>query len=517
MSSSTPISLGAPIGVVGAGAMGRGIAQVAAAAGLRVLLTDVSSGAAEAARDFAGRMLGRAAEKGRTTREEAEAAMARIEPVPDLARLESCAVVIEAIVEDLEAKRELFRELERVVAADCILASNTSSLSITAIAASCERPQRVAGAHFFNPVPLMKLVEVVPGERTERAVVDALVKLVETFGHRAVRVRDVPLFLVNHVGRGYSVEALALLDEGVATATDIDNVMREAAGFPMGPFELFDLTALDVSHRAMESSFTQFYGEPRMRPSPETRRRFEAGLLGRKVGEGFYRYAEGRRVSDADSGGAGLPIRLPHRVWISRDDPACADLVVRALEGLADRIELEQGVQPSADALCLVTPMGEDTTTSATRQSLDPARTLAVDTLLELDKRVTLMATPLTAPARRDEGAALFAATGARVTTIADSSGFIAQRILAAVVNISCAVAQARIGTPRDIDDAVRIGRGYPLGPLTWGDRLGPRRVLRILETMHATTGEARYRPSPWLRRRALLGLSLKAPDLAVG
>ena len=496
--------------------MGRGIAQVAAAAGLRVLLADAAGGAAEAARDFAARMLGRAAEKGRTTRAEAEAAVARIEPVPGIAQLEPCAVVLEAIVEDLQAKRELFRELERVVAADCILASNTSSLSITAIAAACERPQRVAGAHFFNPVPLMKLVEIVHGERTEPAVVDALVKLVGTFGHRAVRVRDVPLFLVNHAGRGYSVEALALLDEGVAAATDIDDVMREVAGFPMGPFELFDLTALDVSHRAMESSFAQFYGEPRLRPSPETRRRFEAGLLGRKVGEGFYRYAGGGRVGDADSGGA-LPARLPDRVWISRDDAAGADLLALSLEGLTGRIELEQGAQPSASALCLVTPMGEDATTSATRQSLDPTRTLAVDTLLELDKRVTLMATPLTARARRDEGAALFAATGARVTTIADSAGFIAQRILAAVVNIACAVAQARIGTPQDIDDAVRIGRGYPLGPLTWGDRLGPRRVLRILETMHATTGEARYRPSPWLRRRALLDVSLKTPDLAVG
>ena len=318
MSSTIPICRGAPIGVVGAGAMGRGIAQVAAAAGLRVLLTDVSSGAAEAARDFAARMLGRAAEKGRTTREEAEAAVARIEPVPGIGQLEPCAVVVEAIVEDLDVKRELFRELERVVAADCILASNTSSLSITAIAAACERPQRVAGAHFFNPVPLMKLVEIVDGERTEPAVVDALVKLVETFGHRAVRVRDVPLFLVNHVGRGYSVEALALLDEGVAAATDIDDVMREAAGFPMGPFELFDLTALRrVAPRHGIELRPVSTVSPACVPRPETKRRFEAGLLGRKVGEGFYRYAEGTRVGDADSGGAGLPTRLPHRVWIS--------------------------------------------------------------------------------------------------------------------------------------------------------------------------------------------------------
>ena len=516
MSLADLTSRSTPIGIVGAGAMGRGIAQVAAAAGYSVLLTDVSSEATETARAFAARMLRRAAAKGHMTVEQAEAAIGRIERVPTIAQLDRCAVVIEAIVENIEAKRQLFRELEHEVDADCILASNTSSLSITAIAAACERPQRVAGAHFFNPVPLMKLAEIIDGERTEPGVADALVGLVETFGHRAVRVRDVPLFLVNHAGRGYSIEALALLEEGAATAADIDNVMREAAGFPMGPLELLDLTALDVSHPSMESSFDQLYGEPRMRPSPETKRRFDAGLLGRKVGEGFYRYADGKRIDVAATDDATAPRALPRSVWISRDDPPGADRVACQLEGLANQLEIERTEQPSADSLCLITPFGADATASATQQSLDPTRTLAVDTLLELDKRVTLMATPVTLSAKRREGCALFAATGARVTIIGDSVGFIAQRILASVVNIACAIAQARIGTPEDIDDAVRIGRGYPMGPLTWGDRLGPQRVLQILETMHALSGEARYRPSPWLRRRALLKVSLKTPDLAV-
>ena len=500
------------IGVVGAGAMGRGIAQVAVAAGFDVLLTDASPDACEEARAFASRMLLRAAGKGRMKREAAEAAIGRLRPVTGIGALSNCGVVIEAIVEDLDAKRTLFAELEGVVSEDCILATNTSSLSVTAIAAACHRPERVVGAHFFNPVPLMKLVEVVDGERTEPWVGDILVDLVVRMGHRAVRVKDTPLFLVNYAGRGYSTEALAVLAEGVATVADIDRVMREAAGFPMGPFELFDLTGLDVSHPAMESSFRQYYAEPRFRPSPETRRRLDAGVLGRKTGAGFYRYVDGAIERPPEPP---PPETLPASVWVSPADPAGRSRVLERLDKRTGKISLESGARPSADALCLVTPLGTDATTAAVDQDLDPGRTLAVDTVLELDRRVTLMATPLTTRSRRAAGHGLFAAAGAPVTVIADSPGFIAQRILAAVVNIACDIAQRRISMPDEIDEAVRIGRGYPMGPLAMGDALGAARILTILDNMLRATGEARYRASPWLRRRVLLGVSLKTPDLA--
>ena len=503
---------GVTIGIVGAGAMGRGIAQIAVAAGFEVKLTDASPDACEDARAFVSRMLLRAAAKGRMKREAAEAAIGRLRPVTGIGALSDCGVVIEAIVEDLDAKRRLFAELEDVVSEDCILATNTSSLSVTAIAAALRRPERVAGAHFFNPVPLMKLVEVVDGERTEKGIGDTLVDLVGRMGHRAVRVKDTPLFLVNYAGRGYSTEALAVLSEGAATFADIDRVMREAAGFPMGPFELFDLTGLDVSHPAMESSFRQYYAEPRFRPSPETRRRLDAGLLGRKSGEGFYRYVDGTIERPPEPP---PPETLPVSVWVSPADPAGRSRVLERLEGVAGKTSLESAAQPSADALCLVTPLGTDATTTVVDQGLEAARTLAVDTVLELDRRVTLMATPLTTRARREAGHGLFAAAGVPVTVIADSPGFIAQRILAAVVNIACDIAQQRISTPDQIDEAVRIGRGYPAGPLAMGDTLGAARILTILDNMLRATGEARYRASPWMRRRVLLGVSLKTPDLA--
>lgn len=505
-------SPGATIGVIGAGTMGRGIAQVAIAAGYSVLLTDLSAAAAKDAAIFIATMLRRSAEKGFMSAEQAEAAMGRLQLVPGLKELKACEMVVEAIVEDLDAKRKLFAQLEAAVSKDCILASNTSALSITAIAVACERPERVVGAHFFNPVPLMKLVEIVDGENSDPAVGDALAAFVARIGHRGVRVKDTPLFLVNHVGRGYSTESLAILDEGAATPFDIDRVMTDVAGFRMGPFELFDLTALDVSHPSMESSFGQFYGEPRLRPSTVLQRRMDAGLFGRKSGRGFYVYSDGKIELPEEPP---TPSALPACVWVSSADPDGSRKVHARLEGLIGKIEIETTERPSRNALSLVTPLGNDATTQTVAECLDPARTVAVDTLLSLKTRVTLMTTPATTSQNLDAARALFAATGSKVTAITDCAGFIAPRILASLVNIACVVAQQGIGTPDDIDEAVRIGRGYRKGPLTLGDEIGAGRILTILQRLHHLTGDPRYRPSPWLRRRVQLGLSLKAPDAA--
>ena len=500
------------LGVVGAGQMGRGIAQIAAVAGIAVRLLDTKPGAAEAALSHIRQMVGRIAQKGRMRAADADAAIARLRIVEAVADLAGCDVVVEAIVEDLAAKQALFRALEAAVAEDCILATNTSSLSVTRIAAACAKPARVAGYHFFNPVPLMKVVEVIGGARTDPVVLDALSALATRMGHRPVRVVDTPGFLVNHAGRGYGTEALRILSEGVAEPIDIDRVMREAAGFPMGPFELMDFTGLDISLAASESIYRQFYDEPRFRPSPEIGRRVAAGLLGRKTGAGFYRYdADGGRIVPAEN--APPPARSAH-IWVSDADPDGARRIRAALWTIPG-LRLDRGGQPAKDALCLVAPLGGDATTAAVEQGLDPARTIAVDTLFDLNRRVTVMATPLTTPEMGELAVSVFAATGVHATLIADSPGFIAQRILASVVNVACDIAQQRIASPADIDDAVRLGLGYPRGPLEGGDALGPRRVLTILENLLRITGDPRYRPSPWLRRRALLGISLTAPDRA--
>lgn len=498
------------VGIVGTGAMGRGIAQIAAQAGLAVNLFDANPQAVAAARQYLQDTLNKLAEKGKITAADAEATFARVKPCGALEDLAGSDLVIEAIVEKLEVKRDLIAKLEAILRPDAIIASNTSSLSITAIAVGAQRPDRIAGYHFFNPVPLMKVVEVIDGLAGDPAAGDALMALSRRMGHTPVRCKDMPGFIVNHAGRGMNIEGLKVAQEGVAAFADIDNIMREQAGFRMGPFELMDLTGLDVSHPVMESIYNQFYQEPRYRPSPITAIRAVGGLVGRKAGAGFYQYADGQKQVPAATP---VPAARPASVWVSHVSERGHAMTVKLLTALG--VTPEAGNKPSADALIVVTPLGLDATTAALQEGLDPSRTVAIDTLLpfEATKRRTLMTTPATTAAARDAAHGLFASDGVPVTVIRDSAGFVAQRIVCAIVNIASDIAQQRIATPSDIDLAVNLGLGYPKGPLALGDAIGARLVLEVLHNLHQLTGDMRYRPSPWLWRRAGLGLSLLAEE----
>jgi 3-hydroxybutyryl-CoA dehydrogenase len=497
------------VGVIGTGAMGRGIVQVAAAGGMKVLITDTRPGAAAEARDFVDKMLVRAAEKGSITRDEAVAAVERIQVVGAPADMKPCHVVIEAIVENLEAKQALFGELETVLSPDCILATNTSSLSVTSIAARLKTPQRFAGFHFFNPVPLMKLVEVIDGLQTAEWVGDALMKLGRRMTREPVRLKDAPGFLVNQVGRGYTLEGSHLVYEGIATFADVDRVMRDVGGFRMGPFELMDLTGLDVTQPASELIYNQFFQEPRYRPNLIMRSRYEAGVLGRKTKRGFYPY-DAEMKPDVPKE-APAPAAHGGAVWVSPAEPQGYAALTDLLKKLG--ASPETGAQPSGKALILVTPVGEDATTCAVEQGLDPRRTVAVDTLFPLVKRRTLMGTPVTDEDYRRGAHGLLASDGVPVTVCRDSPGFIAQRIVSMIVNIGCSIAQSRTAQPADIDKAVTLGLNYPNGPFKFGDVIGPQRVHKVLSSMCRIYGDPRYRPNIWLARRAKLGVSLLTPE----
>jgi 3-hydroxybutyryl-CoA dehydrogenase len=487
-------------GVAGSGTMGRGIVQVLAQCGVRTLVFDAQPGAAVKAKDAIAKSLSAIAQKGRITQADADAALARIEIVDTLAALKPCHVVVEAIVELLQPKQELFKALEGIVSETCILASNTSSLSVTAMASACAKPGRVAGYHFFNPVPVMKIVEVVDGELTEPWVGGALVALAKRYGHKPVRCKDTPGFIVNHAGRGYVPESLRVLQEGVADVATIDRVLVDAAGFRLGPFGLLDLVGLDIAHGVMKSMHGQYYGEPKYQPSFLSDPRVAAGLLGRKTGRGWYKYGKdgvAEKVAEIP-----LPSAKPASVWC----------VPELKDFLSKFTNIES--MPGPDTICLVAPLGQDATTTAIQLKLKAENTVAVDPLFGFSKRRTLMTTPVTRPEVRDAAHALLASDGVPVSLMRDSAGFIAQRVVAHIVNVGCDIVQQRIASPEDLDSAVMLGLGYPKGPLGMGDAVGAPKILAILEAMHAFYGEPRYRPSPWLKRRAQLGVSLLTKEI---
>jgi 3-hydroxybutyryl-CoA dehydrogenase len=502
------------MGLVGTGVMGVGIAQIAAQAGVVVRLYDARDGAAQAARDSLAATLSTLQGKGKITQQTMDAALENLQVAAAIDALKDCDLVVEAIVENLDAKRGLLQQLEGIVSEQCILATNTSSLSVTAIATGCQRPERVAGLHFFNPVPLMRVVEIIDGLATEPKVGDQLLAFVARTGHRGVRAKDTPGFIVNHAGRAYGTEALKMLDEGIAERGDIDRILREGAGFRMGPLELLDLTGLDVSHPVMESIYNQFYQEPRYKPSPLTRQMLVGGRLGRKTGHGFYRYENGQVIDAPQPQPVPSVTSLPP-VWIATENTEDYERLSALMIHLGAR--LESAAQPSSEALCLLAPYGRDATSACAHFDTDPARTLCIDLLTDLSRHRTLMQTPLTTPGMRDAAHAWLAGDGVGVTVISDSVGFVAQRTLAMVVNLACDIAQQRIASAVDIDQAVQLGLGYPQGPLAWGDTLGAWRILTILQRMSELTLDPRYRPSPWLRRRAVLGISLLHKEPAIG
>lgn len=498
------------VGVVGCGIMGRGIAQIAALSGAQVRLADSRAGAPAAARDALISTFQMLLEKGRLEPAVADSAADRLVACDTLDQLAGCHVVIEAIVEDLGVKKDLFGTLESIVGPDAILASNTSSLSITEIAAGLQHPERVAGFHFFNPVPLMKIVEAVGGLQTSPDVVDYLLALGRHWGHTAVRAKDTPGFIVNHAGRGFGTEGMRVLSESVTDIPTLDKIMRDCAGFKLGPCELMDLTGLDVSHPVMESIYHQYYEEPRFRPQGLTRQMLTAGMLGRKVGQGFYRYDKDRKKEVVPDPAPSTT--LPPSVWLSRSRPELAERVLPLIA--ATGIPIEDTDRPSEEALCIVTPLGDDATRCCAREALDGSRTVGIDGLFDLSRRRVVMTTPATQRHYCDMARGLFGADGAAVSVIRDSSGLVAQRIVAHIVNIACEIAQQGIADPQDIDHAVILGLGYPHGPLAWGNLLGADTVLVILHNLEQQTGDPRYRASAWLQRRAALGLSLLHKEL---
>jgi 3-hydroxybutyryl-CoA dehydrogenase len=493
------------VGIVGAGAMGQGIAQVALQGGMSVVVHDAKGGAAQAGIDQVFKYLARSVEKGRLAGDAVEAMRGRVTVADSLQDLAECSVVIEAVFEDLALKRKIFRELEDIVGEDCIIASNTSSLLIAAIARPCRRRERIAGLHFFNPVPLMSLVEVVRGPETADDTVRQLIELAIAMDRTPVVARDAPGFIVNHGGRAYTTEAMRILHERIATPTQIDAVMRDCCGFRMGPCELMDLTGLDVNYPVTQSVYHGFSDDPRLKTSFPHLALHEAGRLGRKTRLGHYAYDDNGRIHSPPSPDHVTEAKPAERVVLAEADAGLRDF---ATELGAELVIRDDGKSP-----ILAVPLGEDCTSFAVRTGTDFRRLVALDLSCDTSRRVTLMTAPGADPAQLDAVAALVARSGRAATAIHDSPGFIAQRIRAMIANLGCEMAQIGIAEPSEIDIAMRLGLNYPAGPLELAEEMGLASVVAILQSLQAITGEDRYRPSLWLRRRALLGLPVHTAD----
>lgn len=479
------------LGVVGAGPMGAGIAQVGLSSGLEVILYDVDAGALEKAAETIVARLARLEEKGQAAEGSTAAAKDRLRLAEAISGLSRCEVVVEAIVERLEAKQAVFAQLEEVVAADAMIATNTSSLSVAAIGARCRNRGRVCGLHFFNPVPLMALVEVVAAPTTSQETAEWAEEVVKQLGKIPVMVKDVPGFLVNLQGRAYALEALAIVQEGVTDPGTIDRIMRDGAGFRMGPFELMDLTGIDVNYAVSTYIYEGYQHDPRLKTTTLHQLMANAGLYGRKAGRGFFDYTDGgERPVPAPSAIDALELR-PNLVG--------PDTVWKPILDVAGSV--------SGTDVTLIAPIGEDAASACVRLGLDPRSAVAVDLTAVERKHLTLMHA-IGGSEAATKAAAWLRGLGFAVEIVKDSPGFVLQRVLAMIANLGCELAQIGVSAPSSIDTAMKLAQNYPKGPLEIAEWLGLPRTLEIMTQLQAITGSDRYRPSLWLRRRAQLGLS---------
>ena len=452
-----------PIGIVGSGTMGIGIAQVAASAGHPVLLFDQCAGAAQAAIGQMATRLNTQVSKDRLDPAMRYLTLSRMRVIDSLEGLKACPLIIEEITENFDAKCSLLLQLEEVCTKTCLLASNTSSLSITQLSAELKHPKRLLGLHFFNPAPVMPLVEVVAGHLTDPNLIKRASTIVRAWGKQPVHTRSTPGFIVNRIARPFYNESMRALEEGVSDCTTLDALIREAGGFKMGTFELTDLIGQDVNYAVTYSIFEAFYGDRRFQPSLIQKQRVDAGLLGRKSGQGFYDYTQGAFAPSVSEVTSDLLVSQctveGSANWANGLIQRCQhhDIPVNQVPG--------RGLLRIGDA-----------------------------TLALTDGRLA-----------KAQGIGFLQQLGIKVTCLTDSPALIVLRTWVMLANEAAEALLQGVASATDIDLAMRTGLGFPQGPLAWADDFGLSNLLTVLQNLQACYGE-HYRPSLLLQRKATEG-----------
>ncbi|MDX6669205.1 MAG: 3-hydroxybutyryl-CoA dehydrogenase [Solirubrobacteraceae bacterium] len=508
------------IGVCGAGTMGAGIAQLACLAGAHTLLHDPVPDALGRGIESIESQLTRGVERDRWSEDDARAAGENLEAASTLDALAPCELVIEAAPESLRIKHELFEALSAIVAPECVLATNTSSLPVTAIAAAATHPERVVGMHFFNPAPVMRLLEVVAGDASDERAIEVAQAAGEAMGKRVIVAADGPGFLVNRCGRPFGLEALRLLQERIAPVEQIDRICRMGGGFRMGPFELMDLVGVDVGFEVSKSFYEQSFGEPRWRPSMITARLVAAGRHGRKAGRGYYDYGEQpHRPEDPEpmavGGGEGTVVVAGEGV-LAEQLRAAAETAGYAALAAVDA----QGEPPFLIVDCEIVesaveypplegaPMAVLCADSSLSELEPEGAAVGFHALPPFDQsrlvELTRGETTSTAAAERTER--FFATLGKHTEWVGDAPGLVLGRIVCQLINEAAFALGEGVGGAEDIDAGMLLGLNYPHGPLHWADAIGLDHVLAVLDGLAREYGEPRYRAAPLLRRHVAAG-----------
>ncbi|MGW0331599.1 3-hydroxyacyl-CoA dehydrogenase [Streptomyces sp. NPDC003011] len=493
----TALDLSSPVAVVGTGTMGQGIAQVALVAGHSVRLYDAVPGRAREAADAIGARLDRLVEKERLSAADRDSARTRLLPAERVTDLADCALVVEAVLERLDVKQELFRELESVVDEDCLLATNTSSLSVTAIGGALRDPGRLVGLHFFNPAPVLPLVEVVSGSATDVTSTTRAYEMARAWGKTPVACADTPGFIVNRIARPFYAEAFAVYEAQGADPATIDAVLRECGGFKMGAFELTDLIGQDVNESVTHSVWRSFFQDVRFAPSLAQQRLVESGRLGRKTGQGWYDYRDG---ADRAEPHTAEPAQPPAYVVVEGDlGPACELVPLIREAGIQVREEDED------HGTRLVLPSGGQLALADGQTSVEFRDVVYFDLALDYRKagRMALSASQDTSQQTLAEATGLFQALGKQVSVIGDVPGMIVARTVARIVDLAHDAVAKGVATEEDVDTAMRLGVNYPLGPFEWSRRLGRNWAYSLLDDLHLRDPSGRYAPSLALYRHA--------------
>lgn len=497
---------GAVVGIIGAGTMGAGIAQVAAAAGHRVHLYDLNAAQVARGRSLIEKDLRAQVERGKLAAEALDATLGRIVDAEALGAMRACDLIIEAAIEDLAIKQQLFADLEAIVGPDCVLATNTSSLSVTAIAGKLKHPGRVVGMHFFNPPPRMRLVEIVTGLATADAVVQRATATAQAWGKLTVLAKSTPGFIVNRLARPFYSEAWRVLREqsaqDAATCASLDALVREAGGFPMGPFELMDLIGHDVNLAVTQSVFEATFFDRRYMPALEQQELVRAGRLGRKSGQGLYAYGASAAKPAAQ---VVAPSMRPAADVVAVGDLGVAAELIERLAAAGIRVSrkpgLEAGYLQIGAARLLLTDGRIATEVAAAHGHAD---TVVFDLAADFatTQRLGLARAASCSDAAFGTVCATLGAAGLACTPLADVPGLIVMRTVATLVNEACDAIAYGICSEDAADQATRHGLNYARGPMSWATHLGLARVAQVLHHLQAHYGEERYRTSVLINRR---------------